>query len=82
MAFCISYAHISTVDDTHTACSSADSPDWTIYCIRIESGRNRGKFGCIHRDPHGLRHAEEIFISDLINLNVLCSGQGGYTKEN
>jgi hypothetical protein len=66
----------------NTACSSVDGSDWDHSCMRIESGRNRGKFGCIHRDPHGLSHEEEICISDLINLNIFAHGQGGYRKEN
>ena len=30
----------------------------------------------------GLSHEEEIFISDLISLNVFARDQGGYRKEN
>src|SRR5688500_6935683 len=66
----------------HTDCSSVDGSDWDHSCMQIESGRNRGKFGCIHRNPHGLSHEEEIFISDLINLKMFAQGQGGYDRTN
>jgi hypothetical protein len=66
----------------HMACASADGSDWDHSCFQIESGRNRGKCACIHRNPVGLSHEEEIFISDLINLNVFARDQGGYRKEN
>lgn len=66
----------------HTACSSVDGADWDRSCIQIASGRNRGKFGCIHRNPNGLSYEEDIFISDLINLKIFAQGQGGYRKTN
>jgi hypothetical protein len=66
----------------HTACASVDGSDWEHSCIQIVSGRNRGKFGCIHRNPQGLSHEEEIFISDLISLKVFARDQGGYRQEN
>jgi hypothetical protein len=83
MAFVFHIHTFPSCETTHnTACSSVDGSDWDHSCIQIESGRNRGKFGCIHRNPHGLSHEEEIFISDLINLNIFARGQGGYSKEN
>jgi hypothetical protein len=66
----------------HTACAAVDGADWEHSCMQIISGRNRGKFGCIHRTPQGLRHEDEIFISDLMNLQIFAPGQGGYRKEN
>jgi hypothetical protein len=50
----------------HTACASVDGAAWEQSCMPIASGRNRGKCGCIHRDPQGLSYEEEIFVSDLI----------------
>ena len=67
---------------SHTACASVDGAAWDHSCMQIASGRTRGKFGCIHRDPQGLSHAEEIFISDLISLNLFARGHGGYRKQN
>ena len=49
--------------------------------MAITSGRNTGKCGCIHRNPQGLSHDDEIFISDLIHLYLGC-WPGGYEKEN
>ena len=66
----------------HTACSSVHSSDWDHSCFQIVSGRNRGQFGCIHRDPSGLSHEEEIFISDLISQNIFARDQGGYRRKN
>ena len=43
---------------SHTACASVDGADWDHSCMQIASGRNRGKFGCIHRDPQGLESAK------------------------
>jgi hypothetical protein len=83
MAFVFHIHTFPSCETTHnTVCSSVDGSDWDHSCMRIESGRNRGKFRCIHRDHHGLSHEEEIFISDLINLNIFAHGQGGYRKEN
>ena len=83
MAF-VFHIHRSPACETtpHTACASVDGSDWDHSCFRIESGRNRGKCGCVHRHPHGLSHEDDIFISDLIRLNVFARGQGGYAKEN
>ena len=83
MAF-VFHIHTSpSCETTHSpSCTSAEGSDWDHSCFLIESGRNRGKFGCIHRNPEGLSHEEDIFISDLINLNVFAHGQGGYAKEN
>jgi hypothetical protein len=66
----------------HAACASMDGADWDHSCMQIESGRNRGKCGCIHRHPAGLSHEEEIFISDLIHVHVFARDQRGYRKEN
>jgi hypothetical protein len=66
----------------HTTCSSVDGSDWEHSCFQIISGRNRGKCGCIHRDPEGLSYEEEIFISDLISLNIFARDQGGYRQVN
>jgi len=83
MAF-VFHIHTSpSCEITHsTACASVDGSDWDHSCIEIASGRNRGHFGCIHRTPAGLSHAEEIFISDLIQLKIFAAGEGGYQKEN
>jgi hypothetical protein len=82
MAF-VFHIHTSpSCETTHsTTCTSVDGSAWDHSCIEIASGRNRGKFGCIHRNPEGLSRAEEIFISDLIQLNIFTAGQGGYRKE-
>jgi hypothetical protein len=48
--------------------------------MQIASGRNTGKFGCIHRNPTGLSHEEELCISDLIRLHIFAPDQGGYAK--
>jgi hypothetical protein len=78
------HIHISpSCETTHsTSCSSVEGSEWDHSCFRIESGRNRGKYGCIHRNPNGLSYEEDIFVSDLISLNVFARGQGGYAKEN
>ena len=83
MAF-VFHIHRSPACETthHTACASVDGSDWEHSCFRIESGRNRGKCGCVHRPPDGLSHEDDIFISDLISLNVFARNQGGYAKEN
>jgi hypothetical protein len=83
MAF-VFHIHTSpSCETTHnTACSSVDGSDWDHSCVQITSGRNRGKFGCIHRNPQGLTRDEEIFISDLISLQVFARDQGGYRKTN
>jgi hypothetical protein len=65
-----------------TSCASVEGADWDHSCLRIESGRNRGKYGCIHRHPDGVSYEEDIFVSDLMNLNVFARDQGGYAKEN
>jgi hypothetical protein len=83
MAFIFHIHTLPSCETTHhTDCSSVDGSDWDHSCMQIESGRNRGKFGCIHRNPHGLSHEEEIFISDLINLKIFAQGQGGYDRTN
>ena len=78
--------HIHTAPSCETkhsiSCSSVDGSEWDHSCFQIESGRNRGKCGCVHRNPDGLSNEENIFISDLISLNVFARGQGGYAKEN
>ena len=66
----------------HAACASVDGSDWEHSCMQITSGRNRGKCGCLHRNPQGLSHEEEIFISDLIGLHLFARGQGGYAQVN
>jgi len=83
MAF-VFHIHTSpSCETTHnTSCSSIDGSDWDHSCFQIESGRNRGKFGCVHRNPEGLSHEEEIFISDLISMNIFARDQGGYRQEN
>ena len=83
MAF-VFHIHASPSCETthHTACTSVDGSDWEHSCMQITSGRNRGKCGCIHRNPQGLSHEEEIFISDLIGLHLFARGQGGYAQEN
>ena len=83
MAF-VFHIHTSPPCETtpQRACASVDGAEWEHSCIQIVSGRNRGKYGCIHRPPEGLSHEEEIFISDLISLNIFARNQGGYAKEN
>ena len=83
MAF-VFHIHTSpSCETTHsTSCASVDGSDWEHSCFRIESGRNRGKCGCVHRHPDGLSYEEDIFISDLISLNIFARDQGGYAKEN
>lgn len=82
MAF-VFHIHTSPSCETthHTACASVNGSDWDHSCMQMASGRNRGKFGCIHRNPQGLSHDEEIFISDLIQLHVFAHDQGGYRQE-
>ena len=82
MAF-VFHIHSAPACETthHAACTSVDGADWEHSCMLIASGRNRGQFGCIHRDPQGLNHAEEIFVSDLISLNVFARDHGGYRQE-
>ena len=81
MAF-VFHIHTSpSCETTHsTACAAVDGADWDHSCMEIDSGRNRGKFGCIHRNPQGLSHEDEIFISDLINANIFARDQGGYAQ--
>ena len=83
MAF---FFHIHTAPScelTHNpSCTSVEGSDWDHSCFEIASGRNTGKCACVHRHPAGLSHEEEIFISDLISLNVLARDQGGYRKVN
>jgi hypothetical protein len=83
MAF-VFHIHTSpSCETTHsTSCVSIDGSNWDHSCFQIASGRNRGKCACVHRNPEGLSHEEEIFISDLISLNVFARDQGGYRKEN
>ena len=83
MAF-VFHIHTSpSCEPTHnTFYAAVDGADWDYSCFQIASGRNRGKFGCVHRNPEGLSHEEEIFISDLISLKVFARDQGGYRKEN
>ena len=83
MAF-VFHIHTSPSCETtpSTSCASVDGSHWDHSCFQIASGRNRGKFGCVHRNPEGLSHEEEIFISDLISLQVFARDQGGYRKEN
>jgi hypothetical protein len=83
MAF-VFHIHTSPACEmTHnTTCASVDGSDWEHSCMQIDSGRNRGKCGCIHRNPQGLSRDEEIFLSDLISLNVFARDQGGYSKTN
>jgi len=66
----------------HKECSSVHGSDWDHSCFQIVSGRNRGQFGCIHREPDGLNHKEEIFVSDLISQNILARDEGGYRQKN
>jgi hypothetical protein len=83
MAF-VFHIHTSpSCEPTHSlSCASVGGSDWDHSCFQIEAGRNRGKFACVHRNPQGLSHEEEIFISDLISLNIFARNQGGYAKEN
>jgi hypothetical protein len=83
MAF-VFHIHPSPSCETthHAACASVHGSDWDHSCFQIVSGRNRGQFGCIHRDPHGLNPGEEIFISDLISQKIFARGQGGYRQTN
>ena len=83
MAF-VFHIHTSPACETthHRACASVDGSEWEQRCFRIASGRNRGKCACVHRNPAGLSHEAEIFISDLISLNIFARGQGGYAQEN
>jgi hypothetical protein len=78
--------HIHTApsgEPTHSpSCASIDGSDWDHSCFQIASGRNRGKFAWVHRNPQGRSHEEEICISDLISLHIFARGQGGYAKEN
>ena len=83
MAFVFHIHTAPSCEPTHSpSCASVEGADWDHSCIEIASGRNRGKFGCIHRHPQGLSHEEDIFISDLISLKVFARNQGGYAKEN
>jgi hypothetical protein len=61
---------------------SVDGVTGEHSCMRLASGRHRGQCGCIHRDPQGRSHAEEIFVSDLMRRNIFARGSGGYRKEN
>ena len=83
MAF-VFHIHLApSCEPTHSpACASVEGSDWDHSCFQIASGRNRGKFACVHRNPQGLSHEEEIFISDLISLNLFARDQGGYAQEN
>ena len=83
MAFVLHIHTSPSFETTHsTSCSSVDGSDWDHSCFQIESGRNREKCGCVHRHPEGLSYEEDIFISDLMSLNLFARGQGGYAKEN
>jgi len=83
MAFVFHIHTAPSCEPTHsTACASVDGSDWEHSCFRIESGRNRGKYGCVHRHPDGLSYEEDIFISDLISHNIFARDQGGFAKEN
>ena len=83
MAFVFHIHTAPSCETTHsTTCASIDGASWDHSCIEIIAGRNAGKFGCIHRDPKGLSHEEDIFISDVISLSPFAAGQGGYGKEN
>ena len=69
MAFVFHIHPVPSCEPTHsTACSSVDGSDWDHSCFQIASGRNRGKCACVHRNPEGLSHEEEIFISDLTQM--------------
>jgi len=82
MAF-VFHTHPSPSYETthHTMCVSVNGSDWEHSCIEIASRRNREKFGCIHRNPQGLCHEEESFISDVISQRIFARGQGGYAQE-
>ena len=83
MAFVFHTHPLPSCETTHhTACSSVHGSDWDHSCFQIVSGRNRGQFGCIHRDPDGLSRGEEIFISDLISQEIFARDQGGYRQNN
>ena len=83
MAFVFHIHPAPSCEPTHsTSCASVDGSAWEHSCFRMESGRNRGKDGCIHRNPDGLSYEEDIFVSDLISLNIFARDQGGYAKEN
>ena len=56
---------------THnTACSTVAGSTWQHNCLQIESGRNRGEFGCIHVSPNGMSREETEFIEDLVSQNI------------
>ena len=83
MAFVFHTHTLPSCETTHhMSCSSVHGSDWDHSCFQIVSGRNRGQFGCIHRDPDGLSHEEEIFISDLISQKIFARDQGGYRQKN
>ena len=83
MAFVFHIHPAPSCESTHSpACASVEGSDWDHSCFQIASGRNTGKCACVHRNPEGLSHEEEIFISDLISLNIFARGQGGYAQEN
>jgi hypothetical protein len=65
-----------------TSCALVEGSDWEHSCFQIVSGRNRGKYACVHRHPEGLSHEDEIFISDLISQHIFARGQGGYAQMN
>ena len=83
MAFVFHIHPLPSCETTHhKACSSVHGSDWDHSCFQIVSGRNRGQFGCIHRNPDDLSHEEEIFVSDLISQNIFARDQGGYRQKN
>ena len=83
MAFVFHVHAAPPCEGIHSAsCASVDGSEWDHSCFTLASGRNRGKCGCIHRHPDGLSHEEEIFVSDLIHLEVFARDQGGYRKVN
>jgi len=83
MAFVFHIHTAPSCEPTHSrSCASVDGSEWEHSCFQIASGRNRGKYACIHRHPEGLSHEDEIFLSDLISQHIFARGQGGYAQAN
>src|SRR4029450_8711249 len=71
MAFVFHIHAFPSCETTHqTACASVDGSDWEHSCIQIASGRNRGKFGCIHRNPQVSSQKERKLSLNLISPKI------------
>src|SRR5438309_9920408 len=69
MAFVFHIHTAPSCETTHsTSCASVDGSDWDHSCFRIESGRNRGKYGCIHRHPDGQGFQGTKFYINKFNV--------------